>query len=152
MQATTNSSTSTEERASQETHRSCPIHQHNALLLPQVSSQSSCLQHKNHTEILTLAILDTQSDSTFILEDVLDKLNVNVQPVKLKLDTIISSKSVHGLQVQGLHLENGIQLQQVCTRDFIPVDKSYVPTKETALLWPHLRNLADKLPPSKTVM
>jgi len=27
------------------------------------------------------------------------------------------------------------------------VDKSYVPTKETALQWPHLRQLADKLPP-----
>lgn len=27
------------------------------------------------------------------------------------------------------------------------MDKSYIPTKETALLWPHLRNLADKLPP-----
>ena len=75
------------------------------------------------------------------------------QPVKLKLstmtaiDTIIASKSVHGLQVRGLHSESRIQLQQAYSRDFIPVDKSYVPTKETALLWPHLRSLADKLPP-----
>jgi len=106
-----------------------------------------------HRKVLTYAILDTQSDSTFILEDVLDKLNVDAQPVKLKLstmtaiDTIISSKNVHGLQVRGLHSKNHIQVQQAYSRDFIPVDKSYVPTKETALQWPHLRHLADKLPP-----
>ena len=74
---------------------------------------------------------------------------MDVLPVKLKLstmtaiDTIISSNSVHGLQVRGLHSESRIQLQQAYSRDFIPVDKSYVPTKETALLWPHLRSLAD---------
>ena len=106
-----------------------------------------------HREILTYAILDTQSESTIVLEDVLDKLNVDVQPIKLKpstmtaIDTIISSKSLHGLQVRGLHSESRIQLQQAYSRDFIPVDKSYVPTKETALLWPHLRSLADNLPP-----
>jgi hypothetical protein len=63
------------------------------------------------------------------------------------IDTIISSNSVHGLQVRGLHSESRIQLHQAYSRDFIPVDKSYVPTKETALLWPHLRSLADNWPP-----
>ena len=106
-----------------------------------------------HREVLTYAILDTQSDSTFVLADVIDKLNVDAQPVKLKLstmsaiDTIISSKIVHGLQVRGLNSENYTQLHQAYSREFIPVDKSYIPTKETALSWDHLRHLADKLPP-----
>ncbi|XP_070412225.1 uncharacterized protein [Nothobranchius furzeri] len=154
VEATINSSTSTEERASQETHNvvSHTLTQHASATSSIVPVFVSSVQEP-HREILTYAILDTQSDSTFVLEDVLDKLNVNVQPVQLKLstmtaiDTIISSKTVRGLQVRGFHSKSCIQLQQAYSRDFIPVDKSYVPTKETALLWPHLQNLADKLPP-----
>lgn len=104
-------------------------------------------------EVLTYALLDTQSDSTFILEDLLEELNVDTEPVQLKLstmtavDTVIASKSVCSLQVRGLHSEKQIQLRQAYTRDFIPVDKSYIPTKKTALQWPHLKHLANKLPP-----
>ncbi|KAJ8416044.1 hypothetical protein AAFF_G00380660 [Aldrovandia affinis] len=104
-------------------------------------------------EVLTYALLDTQSDSTFILEDLLEELNVDTQPVQLKLstmtaiDTVIASKSVSGLQVRGLHSEKQIQLRQAYSRNFIPVDKSYIPTKKTALQWPHLKHLANKLPP-----
>lgn len=96
--------------------RSHLIHHHNVLLLPQVLSQFLCLHYKNHTEKYSHTILDTQSDSTFVLVDVLDKLNVDVQPVKLKpstmtaINTIISSNSVHGLQVRELHSESCIQL------------------------------------------
>ncbi|XP_067265626.1 uncharacterized protein [Chanodichthys erythropterus] len=154
VEATTNSSTSTENHASLEMHNvvSHASTQHASATSSIVPVLVSSIQEP-HREVLTYAILDTQSDSTFVLEDVLDKLNVDAQPVKLKLstmtaiDTIISSKNVRGLQVQGLHSKNHIQLQQAYSRDFIPVDKSYVPTKETALLWPHLRHLADKLPP-----
>lgn len=37
-------------------------------------------------EILTYALLDTQSDSTFVLEELALKLNVSMQPVQLKYD------------------------------------------------------------------
>ena len=33
------------------------------------------------------------------------------------------------------------------SRDFIQVDRSHIPTDKTALQWPHLRHLADKLSP-----
>ncbi len=154
VEATTNSSTSTENHASLQTHT---VVSHAST--QRASATSSIVPvlvssiKEPHREVLTYAILDTQSDSTFVLEDVLDKLNVDTQPVKLKLstmmaiDTIISSKNVHGLQVRGLHSKNHIQVQQAYSCNFIPVDKSYVPKKETALEWPHLRHLADKLPP-----
>ncbi|XP_065108476.1 uncharacterized protein [Paramisgurnus dabryanus] len=153
VEATTNSSTSVENHASLETHKviSHSSTQHASATSSIVPVFVSSIQEP-HREVLTYAILDTQSDSTFVLDDVLDKLNVDAQPVKLKLstmtaiDTIISSKNVHGLQVRGLHSKNHIPVQQAYSRDFIPVDKSYVPTKETALQWPHLRHLADKLP------
>ncbi|KAG1968718.1 nek6 [Pimephales promelas] len=104
-------------------------------------------------EILTYALLDTQSDSTFILEDLVTELNVNTQPVQLKLstmtavNTVIASKSAYGLQVRGLNSDTYIQLQQTYTRDFIPIDKSHIPTKGTALQWPHLKHLINKLHP-----
>lgn len=153
-EVTTNSSTSTEEHSGQVTHQvmSHTLTQHASVTSSIVPVFVSSVQEP-HREVLTYAMLDTQSDSTFILEDVLHKLSVDVKPVKLKLstmtaiDTIIPSQSVHGLQVRGLHSETFIQLQQAYSRDFIPVDKSYIPTKETALLWPHLKNLADKIPP-----
>ncbi|KAK0150857.1 hypothetical protein N1851_008021 [Merluccius polli] len=40
-----------------------------------------------------------------------------------------------------------IKVKQAYTRDFIPVDKSHVPTKSTALQWPHLNHLKGKMPP-----
>ncbi|XP_073718035.1 uncharacterized protein [Misgurnus anguillicaudatus] len=104
-------------------------------------------------ETLTYALLDTQSDSTFILDDLVAELNVSVQPVQLKLstmtavDTVIASKAVCGLQVRGLNSETYVQLHQAYAREFIPVDKSHIPTRDTALHWPHLKSLAKELHP-----
>ncbi|XP_040191273.1 uncharacterized protein LOC120924392 [Rana temporaria] len=104
-------------------------------------------------EILTYALLDTQSDSTFILADLVSKLSVSTKPLQLRLstmtavDTVISSQIAHGLQVRGFNSEVQVQLRQAYTRDFIPVDKSHIPTKETALQWSHLKHLANKLQP-----
>ncbi|KAK0152254.1 hypothetical protein N1851_006383 [Merluccius polli] len=88
-------------------------------------------------EILTYALLDTQSDSTFVLEDLARELNVATQPLH---------QSVVGLQVRSFHNDNHILLRQAYTRDFIPVDKSCVPTPSTALQWSHLKHLAQELP------
>ncbi|GAA6067476.1 uncharacterized protein LOC103911210 [Tachysurus ichikawai] len=146
--------TSTEVQASQEVHK----------VMAHVLTQSSCATssivpvfistvEEPQREVLTYALLDTQSDSSFILEDLLDDLNTITQPVQLRLstmtavDTITASKRVRGLQIRGLQAANSIQLHQAYTRDFIPVDKSYIPTKNTALQWPHLRRLANQLPP-----
>lgn len=104
-------------------------------------------------EILTYALLDTQSDSTFVLEDLALELNVNTQPVQLKLstltavNTVIASKTASGLQVRGFNSETPVQLKQAYTLDFIPVDKSHIPTKGTALQWSHLKHRSNKLPP-----
>ncbi|XP_057694061.1 uncharacterized protein LOC130917030 [Corythoichthys intestinalis] len=104
-------------------------------------------------EVLTYAILDQQSDATFILEDLLDNLNVeSAQPATLKLstmtaiDTVLPSKCVSGLQVRALLSGKPIQINQAFSRSFIPVDKSYIPTKETAQQWCHLQHLTNQIP------
>ena len=154
VEAVKKPSTSTDDNASQEVHKvtSHAVMQRayaTSSIVPVLMSSTE----EPEREVLTYALLDTQSDSTFILEDLLDELKVDTQPVQLKLstmtavDTVIASRSVRGLQVRGLHSEKQIQLRQAYTRDFIPVDKSYIPTKKTALQWPHLKHLANKLPP-----
>ncbi|GAA6067472.1 uncharacterized protein LOC108180199 [Tachysurus ichikawai] len=93
--------TSTEVQASQEVHK----------VMAHVLTQSSCATssivpvfistvEEPQREVLTYALLDTQSDSSFILEDLLDDLNTITQPVQLRLstmtavDTITASKRV----------------------------------------------------------
>ncbi|XP_008430942.1 uncharacterized protein LOC103478718 [Poecilia reticulata] len=84
VETTTDSSTSTEEHASQETHRvvSHTSTQHASATTSIVPVLVSSLQEP-HKKILTYAMLDTQSDSTFVLEDVIDRLNVDFHPTKL---------------------------------------------------------------------
>lgn len=97
------------------------------------------------------ALLDTQSDTTFILKDVADTLNVIKDPVKLKVSTItsrtkvVSSEKVTGLQVRGIKSETKIKLPVSYTREYIPANRSHIPTSETARSWPHLEHLADEI-------
>ncbi|KAL0148099.1 hypothetical protein M9458_056569 [Cirrhinus mrigala] len=104
-------------------------------------------------EILTYALLDTQSDTTFIMKDFLEELHVNCEEVKLKLstmtttDTLTTSHKIRGLRVRGLQGEKYIRLVEPDTCDFIPVDRSYIPTKKTVLQWPHLKRIAHEMPP-----
>lgn len=152
-EATMKGSTSTEGQASHEIHK---VNSHT--VIREACATSSIVPvylssaNEPEKEILTYALLDTQSDSTFVLEDLARELNVATQPLRLKLstmtavDTVIPSHSVVGLQVRSFHNDNRILLRQAYTRDFIPVDKSCVPTKSTALQWSHLKHLAHELP------
>lgn len=143
----------TEGETSQEVHRAL-----SHALVRQASATSSIVpvflssDKEPQKEILTYALLDTQSDSTFVLESLVRELDSVTRPLQLKLstitaiDTVISSQGVCGLRVRSFHHENYLQLLQAYTRDFIPVDMSCIPTGATALQWPHLKHLANKLP------
>ncbi|KAJ8375844.1 hypothetical protein SKAU_G00064240 [Synaphobranchus kaupii] len=103
-------------------------------------------------EVLVYALLDTQSDTTFILEEVAQDLNTNKENVSLRLSTmstrstVIPCQKLTNLQVRGYNLEKRIPLPPLFTREFIPADRSHIPTSETAQQWPHLEQLADKIP------
>ncbi|XP_035985253.1 uncharacterized protein LOC118558808 [Fundulus heteroclitus] len=92
---TTNSYTSTEGHASLEPHRvvSHASTQHASATTSIVPVLVSSLQEP-HKEILTYAMLDTQSDSTFVLEDVIDRLKVDSYPIKLKLNTMTAVDTI----------------------------------------------------------
>ena len=103
-------------------------------------------------ERLVYALLDTQSDSTFIQESVCTELAPATQQVKLKLSTM-SGKGIStdcqratGLRVRGYTSSQFIDLPPAYTKDFIPFNKAQVPTCETAKQWNHLVSIAQELP------
>ena len=106
-------------------------------------------------EILVYALLDTMSDSTFVLETVAEDLQTPSQNATLRLTTLtddsvsVSSKRYSTLRVRGFRSGRKISLPTTYSRDQIPVDPSHIPTPETAHQWPHLNSLASLLTPKQ---
>ncbi|KAM7380993.1 hypothetical protein PAMP_004254 [Pampus punctatissimus] len=104
-------------------------------------------------EILVYALLDTQSDTTFILDEVARDLDTKKENVCLRLSTMsnrstdIPCQKLTNLQVRGYNLDKRIPLPSLFTREFIPADREHIPTSQTAQKWPHLEELVDKIPP-----
>ncbi|XP_023815989.1 uncharacterized protein LOC111948234 [Oryzias latipes] len=104
-------------------------------------------------EKLVYALLDTQSDTTFILKDTAESLNTTSEPVKLKISTItsktkvVSSHKLNDLQVRGMNSELRVKLPTTYTRDYIPANRSHIPTNKTAENWPHLKHLSKEMAP-----
>ncbi len=91
--------------------------------------------------------------TTFILDEVAQELNTNKENVSLQLSTmsarvtVIPCQKLENLQVREYNSDKRIPLPSVFTREYIPANKSHIPTSETALKWLHLEQLADKIPP-----
>ncbi|XP_026012239.1 uncharacterized protein LOC113014739 [Astatotilapia calliptera] len=104
-------------------------------------------------EQLVYALLDTQSDNTFVSEEVTNQLQAASHPVKLKLTTMlgvhmtVKSQRVAGLRVRGYNSDVHIDLPPSYTKDYIPFNYDNIPTNETARQWPHLSEIADQIPP-----
>lgn len=112
-------------------------------------------KNKPNVEKLVYALLDSQSDTTFIDQEVSDDLDADKHPVKLKLttmsgkDTVITSESVSGLCVRGYCSAIQVNLPLAYTKDSIPINRSHIPTCETAKQWSHLAEIVDEIPPLK---
>ena len=78
-------------------------------------------------------------------------LNARFKPRGLVLRTMqgetkVASTAVCDLIVMDMNGENPIRLPKTYTRPMIPVDYGQIPKPETVAKWPHLREIADKLP------
>ena len=106
---------------------------------------------KPDKELLVYAILDTQSDATFMLKETCDELGAETEPTKLRLSTITSqellvdSQRISNLQVRGYNSDLKIPISTAFTRTMIPADDSHIPTKSTAKSWDHLQSIADEM-------
>ena len=113
------------------------------------------LSHQSNPtkEYLVYAMLDTQSDTTFLLENTYKQLQITGTEVQLRLstlssvDSLIESTRVKGLSVRGYNSNIKVPLPPTFTRDIMPADRSHIPTSDLANEWPHLCSISHQLSP-----
>ena len=102
---------------------------------------------------MVYALLDTQSDTTFILEDTPDSLGIKGHSTTLWLSTmlaedqLIESRRIEGFVVRGRDSSLKVQLPATYTRNIVPANRAHIPTPEMTQNWPHLRNIGKRLMP-----
>ena len=105
------------------------------------------------SERLVYALLDDQSDTTFITETVLNHLGVSGPQTNLLLSTmhatdeLIKTRKIGGLIVQDFNRQVTLQLPKAFSREIIPAKRSHIPRPESALQWPHLEKIAAHIAP-----
>ena len=108
-------------------------------------------------EILVYALIDSQSDTTFLDQAIVHHLDIpqsSRQTTRLKIDTIQESRKadnicerVCNLQVRGYSENTYVDLPPAFTIDNIPLKRETIPTTDKARNWSHLQDVAQKLPP-----
>ena len=101
---------------------------------------------------MVYALLDDQSNSTFIAQQTMDKLKATGQSVKIKLATMLAEETInsevaHGLSVCNVNEGTPIPLPGAYLRESIPANRSLIPRPETAMQWCHLASVAEQLLP-----
>ena len=104
-------------------------------------------------EQLVYAMLDTQSDASFITEKTCSSLGLDGPSTDLILSTmsgdgeVVQAKKIRNVVVRGFNSEKKLELPTLYTTPDIPGNKTHVPTCDTAKEWSYLQPLADELPP-----
>ena len=120
-----------------------------SLIIPVWVSSSNHPQN----ESLAYALIDCQSNATFITEKLRQTLNVDGVDSHLLLSTmhkeneIVECKNVKGLIATDLKRQINIPLPKVYTRQTIPYKASQIPKPEVAMQWNHLNCIAEELMP-----
>ena len=136
------------------------IHRCKKLTEMSAEEKKKCI-HENKLCFACLRKGHNAKDSTrhtkhhaFVDQEVCEKLQAAMEPVKLKLstmmgkDSIVSkSQRVCDLKVRGLSSNISINLPLAYMRDFIPLDRTHIPTCQTVNKWKHLVNIAQEIPP-----
>ncbi len=135
-------------------HLSGPENSHKASMI--VPVWVSHVDRPAH-EVCLYAMLDTQSDTTFVTEDALAYIGVSGTKAKLVISTmtdagkVVDSQKISGLIVRGFRSDLKIQLPITYSRGEIPANRSHIPTAEMTKSWPYLDRLHKELPPLQDV-
>ena len=112
------------------------------------------LHHKDDPsrEVQVYAVLDDQSDTCFVTNEVCEELGLEGPTLTLELGTMhavenISTSKTDGLVVSRHDKLVKIELPKSYTREQIPARKEQIPRPETTEAWKHLRPIASKIPP-----
>ena len=108
-------------------------------------------------QVPVYAMLDSQSDTCFISETILESLGVAGHRTSLCISTmtderkIVETSKVTGLSVCGLNETTVIPLPTTYSRKKIPANRAHIPTPDMALKWQHLDQVHDKLTPLQDI-
>ena len=112
------------------------------------------LHHKSdpNKEIKTYALLDDASDTTFVTNEMKDKLGIEGVSTSLDLSTMHGHEVIQVTRIEGLVVERPdrrarVELPKAYTRDNIPSRIDQIPTPGIADRWQHLKRIRDKLSP-----
>ena len=98
------------------------------------------------TAITTFAFIDPGSNTSFCAENLMYQLGVEGKRIKLTMDTINSTHTIHTFQIKGLEIlgldeHNVVQLPVIYTKDKMSVSKRHIPTSNDLTKWTHLNDI-----------
>ena len=133
--------------------RQLSVSQHISSMIVQVYlSHRSCPGQRK----LVYALLDSQSDSSFIIEQTLNSFDVAAEETVINLSTMnatfpIMCRKADGFQVQGHGCLKNISLPTLYSRPEFPSDRSHIPSANICNQFDHLKPIAHKLLPLQNV-
>ena len=104
-------------------------------------------------EVLVYALLDNQSDTSFMLKKTSEELGLKGSPAQLLLstmsaeDSLIDTSRISNIQVRAYDGNDSVTIRNLYTRDVVPANHSHIPTPEMTDRWPHLKPMAQNLMP-----
>ena len=110
------------------------------------------LEERPDVSFRVYAIVDDQSNASMISPHLADKLGASGPREKFLLSTCSAVKEIKfGRRIPGLSVKSAtgeqFKLPTLVECDHIPQDKSEIPTPEIARQFPHLKEIADQIPP-----
>ena len=130
-----------------------PVSQHiSAMIVPVYLSHKSCPDQKK----LVYAMLDSQSDTSFITDQTLDSFNAPTEETVLNLATMnacmpVICRKIDGFKVQGHGCQETVNLPTLYSRPEFPNDRSHIPSANICYKFDHLKSVATKLLPLQNV-
>lgn len=112
------------------------------------------LSHSENPDlkIKVYALLDDQSNASFLSESIAQKLKIGGPEVQIQVKTLIAQNPIATIKVPDLVVEDmdstvSIKLPKCYTQKNIPGSYEQIATKETISPWPHLEVISEELPP-----
>ena len=129
------------------------VSQHiSSMIVPVFLSHPNCPGQRR----LVYAMLDSQSYSSFIIDQTLDNFSVPTEETVINLSTMnatlpIVCRKVDGFKVQGFGCTKNITLPTLYSRPEFPSDRTHIPSANICNKFEHLRAIASKLLPLQNV-
>ena len=116
--------------------------------------------HKENSghKVLVYALLDDQSDTTFVDEDAMNQLGIQGHQTQLLLsamhakDQSFKTQKVNGLFVEDFGREVVIPLPKTFSLPMIPARREQIARPKAALKWSHTKQIAERLMPYREDM